>query len=92
MDQEHYFAFIREEANHEIARLKTLLQEPRITEEDRGVTLAMLQFYEELSGIEDGPFPQSSENMVLSQTKSVRGRKSKPAQRESSSRKKAQAA
>jgi len=42
MDQEHYFAFIREEANP-----KTLLADSRITEEERGIALAMMEFYED---------------------------------------------
>jgi hypothetical protein len=47
MDQECYFDFIREEANHEIGRLKTLLRDPCISEDERRVVLAMLEFYED---------------------------------------------
>lgn len=89
MDQEHYSAFIREEANHEIARLKTLLQDSRITEEERGVTLAMLEFYEDPRTTEGAASPQSSDDLRLPR---ILKKESEPVQREISASKKARAA
>jgi hypothetical protein len=47
MDRVHYISYLREEANHEIARLQLLLRDPVITEEEREVAQSMLDFYRE---------------------------------------------
>lgn len=65
MDQEHYVAYIREEANYEVARLRTLLRNSRITEEERGIVLAMLEFYEDARTVEGTFAPQSLEPLDL---------------------------
>ena len=92
MDQEHYFDFIREEANHEITRLRTLLRDSRITEEEREVALAMLEFYEDSSMTAEQSFTHLSEDIILSRTKSVRRRKSESTRSENSPGGKVQAA
>jgi hypothetical protein len=52
MDKEHHTSHFREEANHEIGRLEAMLRDPRISEEERDVVLAMLKFYEEAKTVE----------------------------------------
>jgi hypothetical protein len=47
MDRAHYISYLREEANHEIARLQLLLRDPAITEDEREVAQSMLDFYRE---------------------------------------------
>jgi hypothetical protein len=47
MDRAHYISYLREEANHEIARLQLLLRDPAITEDQREVAQSMLDFYRE---------------------------------------------
>jgi len=47
MDREHYRSYLREEANHEIARLEIILHRLGITEEERKIAQAMLDFYQE---------------------------------------------
>ena len=47
MDRAHYISYLREEANHEIARLQLLLRDPVMTEEEREVAQSMLDFYRE---------------------------------------------
>lgn len=92
MDQEHYVAYIREEANYEIARLRTLLRNSHTTEEDRGIELAMLEFYEDARTTEGTSSPQSLEHLDLPRRKSVLENNSKPKEREAFSSQKAQAA
>ena len=47
MDREHYISYLREEANHEIARLGLILRDSRISDEERDVARLMLDFYQE---------------------------------------------
>ena len=92
MNQEHYISYLREEANHEIARLKMLLRDPRITEEDRGVALAMLEFYEDARMTEGRSSQQAPEGFVPRRTRRALGTNVELQERENTSRKKAQAA
>jgi len=92
MDQEHYVSYLREEANHEIARLKALLRDPRITEEDRGVALAMLEFYEDARMTEGSSSQQAPEGFVPRRTRRVLGKNADLKENENTSRKKSQAA
>jgi hypothetical protein len=48
MDRDQYVSHVREEANYEIARLKEILRQPGITQEEREIALAMLKFYEDV--------------------------------------------
>lgn len=47
MDQFQYSSYIREEANHEIARLQRILRDPAATEQDREIAQSMLDFYQD---------------------------------------------
>lgn len=56
MDREHYVSYVREEANHEIARLEVILRDPRSTQEERDVARSMLSFYQDARLEEDESF------------------------------------
>ncbi len=47
MDREHYTSYLREEANHEIARLESILRNPDSTREECDVARSMLNFYQD---------------------------------------------
>ena len=47
MDPFQYSSYIREEANHEIARLQRILRDPAATEQDREIAESMLRFYQD---------------------------------------------
>jgi hypothetical protein len=61
MDREHYASYVREEANHEIARLQVILRDPRSTQEERDVARSMLNFYQDARLEEDESFLQSAQ-------------------------------
>ena len=92
MDQEHYISHLREEVNYEIARLKTLLRDSRITDEDRSVALAMLEFYEDARMTEGRLWRQVPDRLVPRRAKSVLGKKAELKEPQKPCRKKAQAA
>jgi len=64
IDAEHYISYLREEVNHEIARLKGVLRNPGITGEEREVALAMLEFYEDARMTHEGSFLESMQELV----------------------------
>jgi hypothetical protein len=61
MDREHYASYVREEANHEIARLQVILRDPRSTQDERDVARSMLNFYQDARLEEDETFLRSAE-------------------------------
>jgi len=93
MDAEHYISYFREEVNHEIARLKAALRNPRITGEEREVALAMLEFYEDARMTHEGSLLQSMEEELASpRTRRVLGSAGLNKREKSASHKKARAA
>jgi len=92
MDAEHYISYLREEVNHEIARLKAALRSPRMTEREREVALAMLEFYEDARMTQKESFLQSMEEIAPSRTRSALGSVEPNETGKNASRKKARAA
>jgi len=92
MDAEHYISYLREEVNHEIARLKASLRSPRMTEEEREVALVMLKFYEDARMTQKESFLQSMEELAPPRTRSALGSVEPDETGKNASRKKARAA
>jgi hypothetical protein len=92
MDAEHYISYLREEVNHEIARLKAALRSPRMTEEEREVVLAMLEFYEDARMAQKESFLQSMEELANPRKRSALGSVEPNETGKNASRKKARAA
>jgi len=92
MDVEHYISYLREEVNHEIARLKAALRSPRMTEEEREVALAMLEFYEDARMAQKESFLQSMEELATLRKRSAHGSVEPNETGKDDSRKKARAA